>query len=105
MSTIEDFENAPVGATATSKMTGGRVMKTDEDEWSWLVPTETHYDAEEMEIWGYTLDAPPRSLPTRDEIATAVADGWNSATTLNTTAQSIGPSAAADAVLALLKGE
>ena len=46
-----------------------------------------------------------RSLPTRDEIATAIADGWNSVTTLNATAQSIGPSAAADAVLALLKGQ
>ena len=44
-------------------------------------------------------------LPTREEIARAIADGWNSVTTLNATAQSIGPTAAADAVLALLKGQ
>ena len=31
-------------------------MKTDDDEWSWLAPTDTHYDAEQMEDWGYTLD-------------------------------------------------
>lgn len=43
-------------------------------------------------------------LPPRDEIAKAIADGWNSVTTLNATAQSIGPTAAADAVLALLEG-
>ena len=45
------------------------------------------------------------ALPTRDEIAGAIADGWNSVTTLNATAQSIGPSAATDAVLSLLKGQ
>lgn len=44
-----------------------------------------------------------RHLPTREEIAKAIADGWNSVTTLNVTTQSIGPTAAADAVLTLLK--
>ena len=55
------------------------------------------------EMKGKTETARP--LPTRDEIARAIADGWNSVTTLNATAQSIGPSAAADAVLELLKGQ
>ena len=54
--------------------------------------------------WGQT-SATAHPLPTRDEIAEAIADGWNSVTTLNVTAQSIGPSAATDAVLALLKGQ
>lgn len=54
--------------------------------------------------WGWT-PATARPLPTRGEIAEAIADGWNSVTTLNTTAQSIGPSAATDAVLDLLEGQ
>ena len=44
-------------------------------------------------------------LPTREEIAEAIAEGWNSVTTLDATAQSIGPTAAADAVLAILTGD
>ena len=53
--------------------------------------------------WGWT-PATAQPLPTREEIAEAIADGWNSVTTLDATAQSIGPTAAADAVLAILTG-
>ena len=89
----DDYHN-PLQAYANAER-NGRAF----DRWLEQVKSEARAGA----LTGAGLLA--RSLPTRDEIATAIADGWNSVTTLNATAQSIGPSAAADAVLDLLKGQ
>ena len=56
MSTIEDFENAPIGATATHKVTGARAMKVDDDEWCWIVKNGFYKNNESM--GDYTLDRP-----------------------------------------------
>lgn len=56
MSTIKDFENAPVGATATHKMTGGRAMRVDGVEWRWIRTNGLFATDEQMKHWGYTLD-------------------------------------------------
>ena len=58
MSTIEDFENAPVGATATDA-DGGRAMKIGNDEWSWVTPNRGYLVDEGMVYWGYVLDPSP----------------------------------------------
>ena len=58
MSTVEDFENAPVGATATHKVTGIRAMKMDAGERCWIFPSGLYVDGELMERWDYTLDRP-----------------------------------------------
>ena len=55
MSTVEDFRNAPVGATATHDY-GGRAMKMDAGERRWVTPTGIYLDDEEMEQRGFTLD-------------------------------------------------
>ena len=54
MSTIEDFKNAPIGATAIRK---DRLMaiKIGDGERYWLTPVGTYLDDEEMMILGYTL--------------------------------------------------
>ena len=55
MSTIEDFKNAPVGATATRD--GGLLaIKIGDGERCWLTPVGTYLDDEELMILGYTLD-------------------------------------------------
>ena len=56
MSTVEDFKNAPVGATATHKATGNRAMKMDDSEQGWIIRVEDYLANEEMVSWGYTLD-------------------------------------------------
>ena len=58
MSKIEDFENAPVGATATHKATGNRAMKMDDSEQGWIIRVEDYLTNEEMMYWGFTLDTP-----------------------------------------------
>lgn len=52
---IEDFKNAPVGATATHPE-GARAMKIDDGEQSWITQTGLHVSNEH--VWGlaYTLD-------------------------------------------------
>ena len=55
MSTIEDFKNAPVGATATHPL-ASRAMKTDNREGSWVTPRGNYFSDEGMVNWGYTLD-------------------------------------------------
>ena len=57
MSTIEDFENAPFGATATHD-NGSRAMKTDKVGRSWILQNKIYLDDEEMAHWNYTLDPP-----------------------------------------------
>ena len=56
MTKIEDFENAPVGATATRKMTGGRAMKIDDIERRWVHLSGIYLNDEEM--GDFTLDRP-----------------------------------------------
>ena len=58
MSKIEDFENAPVGATATRKVTGIRAMKRDPVTPRWVTPKGNYLSDEEMVRWGCILDAP-----------------------------------------------
>lgn len=55
MSTINDFKNAPAGATATHS-NGIRAMKRSERRW--VLPIGLDVDDEEMEDWGFTLDRP-----------------------------------------------
>ena len=56
MNTIEDFENAPVGATATGKATGIRAMRVARVGERWVLPSGLYVDDESMARWGYTLD-------------------------------------------------
>ena len=62
MSKMEDFENAPFGATATHD-NGSRAMKTDKVGRSWILQNKIYLDDEEMAHWNYTLD-PSVSAPT-----------------------------------------
>lgn len=55
MSTVEDFKNAPVGATAT-RSDGYRAMKIDYVEKRWLVQSGLYLNNEEMAEQGFTLD-------------------------------------------------
>ena len=55
MSTIEDFKNAPVGATATRDLRNW-VMKANNGEPRWIIRTGLYMDNEEIERQGYTLD-------------------------------------------------
>ena len=57
MSTVEDFENAPVGATATHSL-GSRAMKIDDGEQRWITPSGNQYNDGGMVFWEYTLDLP-----------------------------------------------
>ena len=58
MSTVKDFEKAPVGATATDPY-GVRAMKMLHDgELRWITIGWSRSDDESMARWGYTLDAP-----------------------------------------------
>ena len=57
MSKMEDFENAPFGATATHD-NGSRAMKTDKVGRSWILQNKIYLDDEEMAHWNYTLDPP-----------------------------------------------
>ena len=70
MSTIEDFKNAPIGATATRTMTGGRAMKIDGVERRWVHLSGIYLDDEEM--GDFTLD-PLESAPTTAREALALA--------------------------------
>ena len=56
MNTAEDFKNAPVGSTATRKVTGHRAMKMDEVDWYWMSQKGIYLTDVEMEGRGYTLD-------------------------------------------------
>ena len=58
MSTIEDFKNAPVGATATHKAAGIRAMKIDDSDRGWIIRTGLYVDGELIARWGYTLEPP-----------------------------------------------
>lgn len=62
MSTIEDFENAPVGATATHG--GSRAMKMDGPKRYWVLQNGLRLNDKEMEHWDYTLDPFNRVSPT-----------------------------------------
>ena len=57
MSTVEDFENAPVGATATNRF-GIRAMKMPRTELRWILPSGVYVDDKSIVKWGYTLDLP-----------------------------------------------
>ena len=57
MTTIEDFKNAPIGATATHPL-GNWVMKTDNDDESWITPVGSYFSDELIESRGYKLDRP-----------------------------------------------
>lgn len=57
MSTVEDFKNAPVGATATHAG-GSRVMKIDDGEQRWVTRGGICLSDEQVERRGYALDLP-----------------------------------------------
>ena len=57
MNAIEDFESAPVGATAT-RADGSRIMKTDNGGQQWLIQDGFYVGAREMAEQGCTLDRP-----------------------------------------------
>lgn len=57
MNTIEDFEKAPVGATAT-RADGGRAMKMNGGVRGWITPKDGYFSDVEMVDWGYTLENP-----------------------------------------------
>ena len=67
MSKIEDFENAPIGATATYP-DGSKAVKMGDGEWGWVAPARFYYNDEEMVYWNYTLD------PTAPESARGALD-------------------------------
>ena len=54
--TVEDFKNAPVGATATNPETGSRAVKTDEFDRYWLVQDWFYLSDEVVMYTGYKLD-------------------------------------------------
>lgn len=55
MSTVEDFEKAPVGAIATHD-DGSKAMKMGDIERRWVTSNGVHLDDEEVEHRGYTRD-------------------------------------------------
>ena len=69
MSKSEDFEKAPIGATATHKELESRAMKLHEN---WILQQGIHVSDEEMAQQGYTLDSP---VPTTAREALDLA--WN----------------------------
>ena len=54
MSTIEDFENAPIGALAYCD-DEGMALKVEEPEQTWVVPDGRYLSNVSMEIWGFRL--------------------------------------------------
>ena len=52
---IEDFENAPVGATAT-RADGHRAMKINDGVRGWIAPKDSYLSDKGMAHFGYTLD-------------------------------------------------
>lgn len=72
MSTTEDFENAPIGATAT-RGGGLRAMKLGGVvQRRWIFQNGFYMTNKEMENWGYTLD-PLSSQPTSAQEALELA--------------------------------
>ena len=68
MSTIEDFRNAPVGATATHA-DGGRAMKIDAVAPSWITPWRSYLSDGQMGLCDYTLDSfEPRPASVREAL-------------------------------------
>ena len=63
MSTIRDFESAPIGATATNSY-GVRAMKMPRTELRWILPSGIYVDEQSMVKWGYTLDSAHAPGPT-----------------------------------------
>ena len=61
MSTVEDFKNAPIGATATLG-DGTRVMKMGDLYRRWMTPSGFYMSDEQ--VWGreFTLDPLPEPL-------------------------------------------
>lgn len=56
MSTVEDFKNAPVGATATHKTMGIRVMKVNDGDQYWIVQSGGYLSDEEVALRDFALD-------------------------------------------------
>lgn len=70
MSTIEDFKNAPTGATATHKEAGIRAMRTVSAGRSWVTSGGTHLTDKEMAFQGYMLE-PPAPTTAREALEIA----------------------------------
>ena len=105
MSTMADFESAPVGATATHETTGNRATKMNDSERGWSVRIGPYWSGEMIWLRGYTLDVPARSLPTREEIADELS-GWPIGSGYYQTRVAMDEARdMADAVLDLLKGQ
>lgn len=69
MSTIKDFENAPVGATATNEY-GLRAIKLNY-RGQWASQSGAMWDSGDMERYGYRLDPAPAPTTAREALALA----------------------------------
>ena len=104
MNTIEDFENAPLGATATSP-NGDIALNTGRYAFDWAIYNSSgrFYDLLRCgEMKGFTLD-PATSTPTREQLADTIYDALEDGGWVSTTGYY--PYEVADAVLELLKGQ
>ena len=72
MSTLEDFENAPVGATATNSC-GGWAMKLGGSKRPWIHQNGFYMTNEGMALQGYTLGPAPAPTTVREALDTF----WN----------------------------
>lgn len=67
MNTVEDFENAPFGATATHEAGDTQAMKTGCAGRSWVTLSGSHVSDKEMAFQGYTL-APSAPATAREAL-------------------------------------
>ena len=74
MSTVEDFENAPAGATAYREDIG-LAMKVGDLFKSWVTPDGTYLSDVQMEIWGYRLTSAREALDLAWKLAHPVREG------------------------------
>ena len=74
MSTFEDFEKAPAGATAYREDVG-LAMKVGELFKSWVIPDGSFLTSVQMEIWGFTLMSAREALDLAWELAYPVREG------------------------------
>ena len=91
MSRTKDFENAPVGATATNSNGFGRAMKLGNVEQRWVLQSGLSMSDREMEFWGYTLDPLPDPEPDWLDAPAVLARGkhWEAGQNLNVFTRSV----------------
>ena len=75
MSKIKDFENAPIGATAT-RANGHRAMKVNDGVRGWITPRDSRLSDRGMMIFGYVLD-PSAPTSAREALAMGLNIAWD----------------------------